>query len=467
MATLGLDLGGTNARAAVVGEDGAVLASARIALTRRDPEGAVEALARAASDAVSAAGVPVRGAGIGVAGQLIGETGVVAVAPNLGWRDVPFGELLTRAIGRPCRVVNDLTAAAWGELQAGAGRGARNVYVVYVGSGVGSAVIIDGRLYTGATGVAGELGHIKVDPGGRRCGCGGLGCVEAYAGGHNLIAQMRELMESSEGRLLAERVAGDASRLNPALLEQIAQEGDPGAARLYDRATSFLAIAIANQITVLNPERLILGGGVLNHAPGFKARIEDAVRRWSSETSARAVKVVSASLGDDSGIIGAALLAGPVAPRPVREERASTTELELLDSELRAFDDFVRSATARPPPPLAQPLSSALPALFGSLRERYAEALETALQREAYREVASEPGTVLRGVADRIGQAGGGPRDVAELHAHVLREKTAAAPPARVQVLMAEGRLVALELMGHLASWYRRRAQGASGSSDG
>lgn len=320
MATLGLDLGGTNARAAVVAEDGTVLAVAKIALERRDPEGAVAALTRAASDAIALAGVPVRGAGIGVAGQLVGATGFVAVAPNLGWKDVPFGQLLMSSLGRSVRVVNDLTAAAWGELQAGAGRGERNVYVVFVGSGVGSAIIVDGRLYTGATGVAGELGHIKVEPGGRRCGCGGLGCLEAYAGGHNLIDQMRELLEETkgegQGRALWERVGGDPARLNPAVLEEVALHGDPAAQRIYDRAASHLSLAIANQVTVLNPGRLILGGGVLNNAPGLRTRIEQAVINWSSETSSQGVRVISAALGDDSGIIGAALLAETGAPRP-------------------------------------------------------------------------------------------------------------------------------------------------------
>lgn len=479
MATLGLDLGGTNARAAVVAEDGTVLAAAKITLTRRDPDGAVEALAQAAREAISAAGVAVHGAGIGVAGQLLGESGVVAVAPNLGWRNVPFGQLLTTALGRPVRVVNDLTAAAWGELMAGAGRGARQVYVVYVGSGVGSAVIIDGRLYTGATGVAGELGHIKVEPGGRRCGCGGLGCVEAYAGGHNLIAQMRELLESTqgqgEGRALAARVAGDPQRLNPALLEELANAADPASLRLYERAASYLSLAIANQITVLNPERLILGGGVLNHAPGLKARISEAVSRWSSETSARAVRVVSAELGDDSGIIGAALLAD-ASPRaaaattvvhPAPAERPAHTELELLEAELRTFDAFVRGAAVRPSPPAPQTMAEQLPSVFAALAERYGDAMDVSLRREAYRDVATDPTPLLRAIADQIAHAGGGPRDVVELHARVLRARTTGVPPKKAQALMSEGRMVALELMGHLAAWYRRQAQSGGAPATG
>lgn len=477
MATLGLDLGGTNARAAVVSHDGRVLSASKLALKRRDPDAAVEALAEAAAAAIAAAQVPVHGAGIGVAGQLVGETGFVAVAPNLGWRDIPFGTLLNRALGQPVRVVNDLTAAAWGELQAGAGRGARHALVVFVGSGVGSALVIDGRLYTGSTGVAGELGHVKVEPGGRRCGCGGRGCLEAYAGGHNLIAQMKELLAETagkgEGQGLHDRVGGDPARLNPAILEELALGGDAAARRIYERAAGHLSVAIANQVSVLNPERLILGGGVLNNAPGLVARIEEAVTGWSTEVSARAVRISKAALGDDSGIIGAALLAEPVLQpsKPPSLERTSATEVELLEAELRVFDDFLQQAGQRPvPPPSSVLLSAQHPELFNELTVRYAEALTLSLRREAYRDVAAEPAGVLKAVAERIGHMGGGPRDVVELHAKVLRDRTAGVPPSRAQALMAEGRMVALEMMGHLVAYYRRRAGGSgsgSGRSDG
>jgi len=316
LATLGIDLGGTNARAAVVDADGRILAAARAALQDRTPEAVTTTIAQAVRDALALAKVEVRGCGIGVAGQLLGDTGVVAVAPNLGWRNVPFGQMLASALGHPVRVVNDLTAAAWGELIAGAGRGAQDVYVVYVGSGVGSAIICRGEIVRGGSGVAGELGHIKVEPGGRRCGCGEQGCLEAYAGGRNLILQMREALESGQKTSLQELSGGDPARLNPAILERAALAGDMVARRIYDRATEYLALAVANQVTVLNPSRLILGGGVLNNAPAMRDRVRDGVARFSSRTSAAAVRVVQSELGDDSGIIGAALLATRGLPVP-------------------------------------------------------------------------------------------------------------------------------------------------------
>ncbi|MFP2933377.1 ROK family protein, partial [Pyxidicoccus sp. 3LG] len=212
-------------------------------------------------------------------------------------------------LGQPVRIVNDLSAAAWGELHAGAGRGASDLLVVFVGSGVGSAIIAGGRLLEGAGGVAAELGHIKVVPGGRRCGCGELGCLEAYTGGHNLIAQTRELLANGNAPKVMELTGGDPARVTPVTLEQAAEAGDAEAHEVYERAARFLALAVANQVTVLNPARLILGGGVLNYCPGLRRRVIEGVQEWSSQTSREGLLITEAELGDDSGLIGAALLA--------------------------------------------------------------------------------------------------------------------------------------------------------------
>jgi len=307
---LGIDLGGTNARAAVVDANGRIVSSAKRRLDERSPAAVVEAIAAAAQSALDAApGVAVKACGVGAAGQLRGDTGVVAVAPNLGWREVPLGGLLSKRLARPVRVVNDLKAAAWGEKRAGAALGERDVYTVFVGSGVGSAVIANGQLVLGATGVAGELGHVKMVPGGRRCGCGEDGCLEAYAGGHNLIAQMREAIEAKVATALMTRIDGDLSLLTAAVLEEVAAAGDPVAVRIYEQAVAFLGQAIANQVTVLNPARLILGGGVLLHSPRTYDRIVQGVGLFAARVSREGLKISPAALGDDSGLIGAALLA--------------------------------------------------------------------------------------------------------------------------------------------------------------
>ncbi|WP_223638494.1 ROK family protein [Corallococcus sp. EGB] len=308
MPTLGIDLGGTFARAAVVDGKGVILASAKVAVQDRKPQGVVETIALAAEEAVTKSGVKVEGCGVGAAGQIHKDTGVISVAPNLGWRDVPLAQMLTKRLGFDVKVVNDLSAAAWGELHAGAGRGAQDILVVFVGSGVGSAIIADGRLVNGGGGVAGELGHIKVVPGGRLCGCGEHGCLEAYAGGHNLIAQTKELMASGGSLVLEKLTHDDADSITPVTLETAAEAGDVKAREIHDRAARFLALAVANYVTVLNPSRLVLGGGVLMHCPGIKRQVLDGVQQWSSRVSREGLLIADAELGDDSGIIGAALL---------------------------------------------------------------------------------------------------------------------------------------------------------------
>jgi glucokinase len=309
MPTLGIDLGGTFARAAVVDGQGKIVAASKIPLAERSPSAVVESIAHAAKVAVESAGTPVQFCGVGAAGQIHGDSGVLAVAPNLGWRNVPLGEMLRTRLGFTVRVVNDLAAAAWGELNAGAGRGAQDMYTVFVGSGVGSAIIAGGKLVSGSGGVAGELGHTKVVPNGRKCGCGELGCLEAYVGGHNLIAQTRELLATGRSHILMELTGGDPARVTPVTLEHAAERGDPEAREIYERASLMLAIAVANQVTVLNPARLILGGGVLAHCPGIRRRVLEGVQAYASMTAREGLLISDAELGDDSGLIGAALLA--------------------------------------------------------------------------------------------------------------------------------------------------------------
>lgn len=290
MHRLGVDIGGTNARAAVIdGETGSVVRSAKAALPDRSPSGVVATVAELMTKLGELpAGTAV---GVGIAGMVRGD--VVVNAPNLAWRDVDFGAPLRRALGRPVTLVNDLSAAAWGEFIAGAARGATDSFTVFVGTGVGSAIIANRKLVSGASGVAGEFGHLKlVAEGGRACGCGERGCLEAYMGGAKLTEWM---MESG--------LSG-----TPSDLERLALRGETTAKGLYDFAVGHLALAIANQVTVLNPGVVVLGGGVLSKCPGMVRRITDVVMTRASAASRMNLRVELAVLGDDSGLVGAALL---------------------------------------------------------------------------------------------------------------------------------------------------------------
>jgi glucokinase len=322
---VGVDLGGTNVRAAVVDPAGHVLGQEKHRLLSREPPQVAEAIVRAAKTACGAAGFPfaeMKGMGLGVAGWVQRGTGMVMNAPNLGWRDVPFLKLVqARAPRIPIWIGNDLSVAAWGERAAGGGRGVDDLIVVLVGSGVGAGIILGGRLVEGASNVAGELGHVVVHPGGRQCGCGQRGCLEAYAGGHNLAAWARDDLRialaaaraagqryPNSGRKLLE-VAGEPEKVTAAAMERAAHEGDELSRRLLEEAGAMLGVALANLITVLNPARLLLGGGVLVGSPRM---MRAAIEKLDAHTakSARAVLKISApELGDQAGVVGAALLA--------------------------------------------------------------------------------------------------------------------------------------------------------------
>jgi glucokinase len=291
---LGLDLGGTHTRAAVVDRStGKVVTSVKDTHADKTPEGVVASMAKVAAAAAKQAGVtePLP-CGVGAAAQLNGD--VITLAPNLGWRNIPFGALLGKAFGRRVTVVNDLKAAAWGEFTAGVAKGETDAYTLFVGSGVGSAIISGGRMVLGNTGLAGEVGHLKiVFEGGRKCGCGELGCLEAYVGGVSMEGWMKE-----------SGLKGGAMEL-----EIAAHAGDPAAMKLWDFASASLALVVANQVTVLNPGCVVLGGGVLMRCPMMVQRIEKTVAARALASSRVGLKVGLAALGDDAGVVGAAMLA--------------------------------------------------------------------------------------------------------------------------------------------------------------
>jgi glucokinase len=314
---LGVDLGGTNARAAVVDRDtGEIVASHKEPLRDRTPDRVADTIQHAVAQAADAAGIAPAACGrmgVGVAGQVLASTGVVMNAPNLGWRDVAFVPLLEARLGVPVRIANDLSVAAWGERRFGAAKGLDDVVLVFVGSGVGSGLILSGRLHDGAQGVAGEFGHVKVRPSRpetqlRRCGCGELSCLEAYTSGVNVAARVREEIQAGASTQILQLVGGDLARVSASAVEDAFVQGDAYARGLWEEVSDLLGTAMANLVTLLNPARLILGGGVLLGAPRLA---ELALARFGEKVSRSATKgltVEHAWLGDDAGVIGAAVL---------------------------------------------------------------------------------------------------------------------------------------------------------------
>ena len=322
---LGVDLGGTSVYAAVVDPEGRILGQEKHRLQSKEPPQVAEAVLRAGKTACGAAGLPfseMKGLGIGVAGAIDRKEGLVRTAPGLGWRDVPFPRLLqARAPRTPLWIASELSVSAWGERVAGAGRNVTDLIVVLVGATVGAGIIMNGKLHEGASGVAGELGHIQVAPNGRVCSCGQRGCLEAYAGGYNLAAWARDDLRialaaaraagqrsPAVGRKLLDLV-GDPDKVTAAAMEQAAHEGDDLSRRLLEEAGRLLGVALANLVTMLNPSRLLLGGGVLAASPRMTRAAIAGIDAHATKTARAALQIAEPQLGEQAAVVGAALLA--------------------------------------------------------------------------------------------------------------------------------------------------------------
>lgn len=286
----GFDIGGTNARVRVYDHDLNIVHEARTS-TRGDSSPAAIA---AKMNALLGDCPPIEAAGVGIAGLLSADGRVVANAPNLGWRNIDFIEVLEEAIpGRRFVLANDLNAMLWGELHAGAVRGATDVLAVYVGTGVGGAIVSGGQLVLGGGGKAGEIGHSKVVVGGRQCGCGQRGCVEAYAGGVHL----EQLVSEAAPELGRDLAAADAVAATDARIEGV-----------WETATDYLAIVVANACTLLNPSVLLLGGGILENLPNYQLLFLRKLTPLIVEPARADLEIKFGEL-DEAAVLGAALLA--------------------------------------------------------------------------------------------------------------------------------------------------------------
>jgi glucokinase len=314
---VGVDLGGTNARVALVDvERGALVGEeAKQPLVDRAPA-AVADLITDLVRAVDPRGERV-GVGVGIAAMLRGWTGVVVNAPNLGWREVDFRSLLRDRVGTRTELYNDLNAIAYGEATYGGARGVRDVLFCFVGTGVGAGLVLDGNLYSGATHLAGEFGHTKVvphdAPGVRRCGCGQLGCLEAYASGRNIQARAQEelkaLMAAGQPRpSLAIELAPGLEHVHAGHLDHAARLGDAYADRLWNEVARYLGMALANAVTLLNPTRLVMGGGVWQGAPELARRSLKWLHESANAPSLEGFSAPDSTLGDIAGVLGAAAL---------------------------------------------------------------------------------------------------------------------------------------------------------------
>jgi glucokinase len=309
LAALGIDIGGTKVAGGVVAPDGTVLATAR----RATPGGSVsdteDAIAAVAEELAAGHDGELVGVGIGAAGWFDRTGDTVLFSPHLAWRHASLRKDLSARLQRPLWVGNDADAAGWAEYRYGAARGADLALMVTLGTGIGGGIVMDGRLQRGAHGVAGEWGHMRVVPDGRLCACGNRGCWEQYASGSALGQTAREVAGTSPAAAAAllERVDGQASRLTGEDVAQAAHDGDPLALELVTDVGLWLGQGIADLAAVLDPEVVVIGGGV--------SVLGEMVLRPARERLERALpgrgfrpgpRIVAAELGAQAGMVGAA-----------------------------------------------------------------------------------------------------------------------------------------------------------------
>lgn len=291
---IGIDLGGSNLRAAFFAGGEKVREHRTPVGDDRSPAAIVERVARVIEELSDGASCSV---GIGLAALLRDRRGTVANSPHLGWRDVAFGELLASRLPHyRLGIYNDVNAVVWGEVTAGAARGCRDVLGVYVGTGIGGGLVANGRLVDGATNTAGEIGHTKLvwTDDAAPCQCGQRGCLEAYCGGRYVWDRVRAQ--------LGEHVTPDE-------VDRRASDGDPKALAIWEPIATMLGTALANAATLLNPEVIVLGGGMLGRCPFLFELVAATIDLAAPIAISERLLVRAAELGDDAGVVGAAHLA--------------------------------------------------------------------------------------------------------------------------------------------------------------
>jgi glucokinase len=310
---VGIDLGGTNIVSGCVAEDGSQIHGVKSVPTGAEegPDAVVRRIITAAKDSITAlrAEVPraeVIGAGVGAPGPLDRRSGVVLLTPNLGWVNMPLRQRLQDGVGLRTALDNDANCAVLGEWWRGAARGTRMAVGLTIGTGIGGGIIIDGRLYHGASDIAGEVGHMTIDANGRRCKCGNYGCIEAYASGPNIALRAVEALESGAESSLPSYVAGDLTKITAQTVYQAAQAGDELALEVVRDTAKFLGAAVGSLINIFNPEAVVIVGGVTLAGENLFEPLRREVSRRAFKPAVQVCRIVPGELTGVAGVYGAA-----------------------------------------------------------------------------------------------------------------------------------------------------------------
>ena len=306
----GLDLGGTKIAAAVLTGAGRSVGQARL----DSPAGSggdtvAETMVRAVQAALKRAGAApeaLRGVGIGAPGPLDWEAGVIRFAPNLGLRDYPLRGYVEERLGVPVMLDNDVNLGTYGEYLAGAARGQRYVLGVFCGTGVGGGLVLDGQVFRGANGTAGEIGHVIVQRGGALCACGQRGCLEAYASRSAMARDLVMLANVGQAPTVRAAAGSRLKAVKSGVIARAVAAGEPAVAAVVDQAAQYLGVALANCVNLFSPGMVVLGGGLVEKlGERWVRQVERSLQRHALEAAVQGVRVTAAQLGDDAAIHGA------------------------------------------------------------------------------------------------------------------------------------------------------------------
>ena len=311
---LGIDLGGSKILSAVADSQGKMLSSDHSATpAAQGPEAVIQAMLDSADRALKQAGITASALGaigVGAPGISSPETGILFTSPHLPeWRDVPLRDIIQKKLGKKTFLTNDANAAAVGEFYFGAGRGTRNLIYITISTGIGGGIIIDGNLYTGSSGAAGEVGHMTIDVNGPLCNCGNRGCWETLASGTALAREAKQRIKEGVRTSILDYADGDVEKVTAQVIHNAAEQGDNLARDLITWTGYYVGVGLANLINIFNPEIIVIGGGLSNIGdmllePAYKEAEERAFKQAYQK-----VRFARAELVQNSGVLGAAAYA--------------------------------------------------------------------------------------------------------------------------------------------------------------
>ena len=311
---LAIDLGGTKIIAALISPGGEMLAR-EYSLTHADdgPESVINRIFTAIDHILILQKIGLTqldGISLAIAGAIDRANGVVTLSPNLpGWHDIPLKKTVEEKYKVKTFLLNDANAAALGEYYFGAGRGVQNLIYATVSTGIGGGLIIDGELYSGTSGGAGEIGHMTIDVNGIRCNCGNIGCLETLASGTAVAREAIRRLRQGEKSALTQMVEGKLEEITAEKVGLAAQKSDTLSLEVVTQAATYLGIGFVNLVNIFNPEMIVVGGGLSKMGDLLLAPARRVVRERAFPLLAQAVRIVPAQLGDDAGVFGAAAFA--------------------------------------------------------------------------------------------------------------------------------------------------------------